>query len=265
MLTTIREVERRGAVFTEGPGFLSELTIADPDAAGALAEPQSGEGGLLERLRRGEEEAFAELVRVHGGRLLATARRFLPAEQDAQDAVQEAFLSAFQALGTFRHGSRLSTWLHRIVVNAALMRLRRRRRRPEQSIEELLPRFDPQGAWVQAPVRFEAPGAALERSETREWVRRGIDRLPESCRTALLLRDVEELDTKETADLLGITPNAVKVRLHRARLALRAVLAGAPAGREARNQARTPASHPTFKRSEPARRRAAVALQGVVP
>src|SRR5262249_13559072 len=92
---------------------------------------------LVERLRAGESEAFEELVRMYGGRLLAVARRYMRTEEDAQDVVQTAYLNAFRALSQFEGSCQLSTWLHRIVVNAALMRLRSRRRRPEESIEDL--------------------------------------------------------------------------------------------------------------------------------
>jgi RNA polymerase sigma-70 factor (ECF subfamily) len=103
--------------------------------------PAADDLKLLERLRSGEEAAYEELVRRYGGRLLAVARRFLPVEEDARDAVQDAFLSAFRGLRSFEGHAQLSTWLHRIVVNASLMKLRTRRRKPEQSIEELLPGF----------------------------------------------------------------------------------------------------------------------------
>jgi DNA-directed RNA polymerase specialized sigma24 family protein len=88
--------------------------------------PRHGQG-----LRCGQDKAFERLVREHTGRLLAVARRLLGSEPDAQDAVQEAFLSAFKAIGQFTGAAKLSTWLHRIVVNAALMKLRSRRRKPE--------------------------------------------------------------------------------------------------------------------------------------
>ena len=94
-----------------------------------------GEAGLVVRLRAGDPLAFEELVRTFGGRLLAIARRFVRDEQDAQDIVQSAYLSAFRALGQFEGTCKLSTWLHRIVVNAALMKLRSRRRKPEPAGE----------------------------------------------------------------------------------------------------------------------------------
>lgn len=181
------------------------------------------ESGLLERLRSGDEAAFADLVASHGGRLLATARRLLSNEEDARDAVQEAFLRAFQQIDGFRGGAALGTWLHRIVVNAALMRVRARKRRPEEPIEAMLPQFTPYGHQVGRPQRWR-PEDELEREELREIVRRQIAELPETYRTVLVLRDIEGLGTEETAEALGVSTSLVKVRLHRARLALRTLL-----------------------------------------
>ncbi len=193
-------------------------TVDAPDVA-------QDEAVWISALRAGEEPAYEKLVRAYSGRMLAVAQRMLQSESDAQDAVQEAFLSAFRGLGRFEGGSRLSTWLHRIVVNAALMKLRSRQRRPEDPIEELLPKFLENGHLAQPAVEWkESAQTALERQEVRASVREGIDRLPESYRTVLLLRDIEELDTQETAHLLELSPNAVKIRLHRARQALRGLL-----------------------------------------
>jgi RNA polymerase sigma-70 factor (ECF subfamily) len=189
-------------------------------------EDQGTERSLVSLLRSGDEAAFERLVRDHGGRLLSVARRFLRDEEESRDAVQECFLSAYKALDRFDQGSRLSTWLHRIVINACLMRLRTRRRKPEEPIEELLPKFQADGHQVRHPTP-EWEGSAetlLARKETRSIVREAIDRLPDSYRAVLLLRDIEELSTEEAARSLGVTANAVKIRLHRARQALRGLL-----------------------------------------
>jgi RNA polymerase sigma-70 factor (ECF subfamily) len=166
-------------------------------------------------------------VRAHVGTLRAVALRLLQNPADADDAVQEAFLSAFRNIGSFRGDARLETWLHRIVVNASLQRLRRRKRQAGEAVDvsELLPRFREDGY----PERFHQPWAQTTedlaaRAETREQVREMIDKLPDNYRTVLVLRDIEELDTAETAALLELTPGAVKVRLHRARQALRNLL-----------------------------------------
>ena len=179
------------------------------------------EAGLLARLRAGDETAYEELVRNETRHLLAVARRLLRNEEDAQDAVQQAFLSAFRALPSFSGRSRLTTWLHRIVTNAALMKLRTRSRQPEDSIEDLLPRFHEDGHHVEQFSEWALPAdAKMLRRETRAQVRAAIDELPDAYRTVLVLRDFEELSTEETAQALGVNPNTVKIRLHRARQAL---------------------------------------------
>jgi RNA polymerase sigma-70 factor (ECF subfamily) len=193
-----------------------------------LDSPFADESGLLARLRNGNEDACEFLVRTQTGRLLAVARRYLRQEEDARDAVQEAFVAAFRSIARFQGGSSVSTWLHRIVINACLMRLRSARRHPETPIEELLPVFDETGHRIAEPEEWrESAETAVSRSQTQRRVREAIDRLPEPYRAVLLLRDIEELDTAEVAKMLGISANAVKIRLHRARQALRTLLASA--------------------------------------
>ncbi|HSB61020.1 MAG TPA: sigma-70 family RNA polymerase sigma factor [Vicinamibacteria bacterium] len=197
-------------------------------SSGSLAAPDTtpGDASLLPRLRRGEAGAFEDLVRQQTPRLLAVARRLLRNEEDARDVVQEAFVSAFRSLGSFQGSCQLSTWLHRIAVNAALMKLRSRRRKPEEPIDELLPAFLEDGHHAVHPREWRHDAESLlELRENRDFVRACIDRLPETYRTVLVLRDIEELDTEEAARLMGVTPNVVKVRLHRARQALRTLLA----------------------------------------
>jgi len=180
---------------------------------------------LLAALREGDGRAYERLVTGHGGRMLAVARRMLRNDEEARDAVQEAFLSAFRGLPRFAGQSRLTTWLHRITVNAALMKLRSRRARPEESIEPLLPNFLEDGHATRSYVEWpESAEQLLQRAEVRRLVRTAIDRLPPTYRTVLLLRDIEELDTGEVAELLSVSENAVKIRLHRARQALRELL-----------------------------------------
>ncbi len=183
------------------------------------------ETALVVRLRANDGAAFEELVRCFGGRMLAVARRLLSNEDDARDAAQDAMLSAFRAINSFAGTAKLSTWLHRITVNASLMKLRSRRRQQEQPIENLLPQFQNDGHQVRPAVEWRQTSQDIAQNrELREMVRRSIDQLPDTYRTVLMLRDIEELDTRETAKLLGIEENAVKVRLHRARQALRTLL-----------------------------------------
>jgi RNA polymerase sigma-70 factor (ECF subfamily) len=186
----------------------------------AIDEPR-----LVAALRRGEEWAFEVMVRTYGGRLYAVARRICGNEEDARDVLQSAYLSAFRSLAGFEEACQLSTWLHRIVVNVALMRLRSMRRKPEDSIEALLPAFQDDGHHVEQFSEWAMPAdRLLEREDVRAKVREGIARLPENYRQVLLLRDIEELSTDDVARMLAVTPTAVKVRLHRARQALSTLL-----------------------------------------
>lgn len=184
------------------------------------------EAALNDGIRAGAEDAFAFLVRRDTARLLAVTRRILNNEDDAREAVHEAFISAYRARAQFNADARVSTWLHRIAVNAALAKLRTRERRSEDSIDDLLPRFLPNGHHTEHFASWAEPADLMvARQETADAVRDAIARLPESFRMVLILRDIEELSTDETAAMLGLTPNAVKIRLHRARLALRTLLA----------------------------------------
>jgi RNA polymerase sigma-70 factor (ECF subfamily) len=200
--------------------------VASPQQSAAETDARAADAVLLASLRAREAGSYEQLVRTHGGRLLAVARRLLTNEEDARDAVQEAFLNAFRNIDRFEGQALLSTWLHRIVVNVSLMKLRSRKRKPEESLDHLLPAFRDDGKFLE---RFESgtepADQRLAREEEQEAVRAAIDQLPEHSRTILLLRDIEGVSTQEVAEQLGISPNAVKLRLHRARQALRTLLA----------------------------------------
>jgi RNA polymerase sigma-70 factor (ECF subfamily) len=195
------------------------IQISDQSRTFATSAPD--DSALVQQLRRGDEAAYASLVRSHGPRMLAVARRLLRDEEDARDAVQEAFLSAFRAIDDFRGGSLVSTWLFRIVTNVALMKLRSSARQPLESVEHLQPAFDADGNHMfplAAPT--EGPDVELIRSERLARLRAAIDRLPAPYRAVIVMRDLLEVSTAEAARALGVTDNAVKIRLHRARLAL---------------------------------------------
>jgi RNA polymerase sigma-70 factor (ECF subfamily) len=169
---------------------------------------------------------YEALVRRYGNRLYSTALRILRNDEDARDALQDAFLAAFRAMDSFQGRSGFYTWLYRITVNASLKRLGRRSRQAHTSLDGLLPQFDDQGSrletqWGNAPRNVEA---LAQSKQVRRFVRQAIDELPENYRTVLLLRDIEELNSRETARILGISVGAVNVRLHRARAALKGLL-----------------------------------------
>jgi len=184
-----------------------------------------GETQLVHAMREGAEDAYESLVRDYGGRMYSVVRRILNNEEDARDALQEAFLQAFRSIDRFSGQSKLSTWLHRIAVNAALMKVRRAQRHKEVSIDDLLPRFRSDGHLLEpGPVWSRTADEDLQAEETRRLVRDQINRLPEDYRTVLLLRDIEGLDTHQAAEALGVSVGAVRTRLHRARQALRTLL-----------------------------------------
>jgi RNA polymerase sigma-70 factor (ECF subfamily) len=182
------------------------------------------EAQFVHALQSGDDQAFEKLVRTYAGRMLSVARRFLSAE-DCEDAVQEAFISAFHNIGNFESNARLWTWLYRILVNCCLMKIRSAKRSRTVAIEETLPQFDRTGHHVSHPRRWpNDPLAQASESEMAAKVRESIELLPESYRTVLVLRDIEQRDTDETAAILGCTQANVKTRLHRARQALRTIL-----------------------------------------
>lgn len=199
------------------------LPSPPPDGAAPAPEPSTGTASdLVARLQRGDDAAFETLVRAHGPRMLAVARRYVPQDADAQDVLQDAFLSVARSIGAFQGASRLETWLHRIVVNAALMKLRARSRRPEVAVDEeslvRLERARGPGGWSSTADE------ALSRRELEAVVREEVARLPDEHRAVLVLRDVEGLDVAEIASLLDVGPAAAKMRLQHARRMLRAAL-----------------------------------------
>jgi RNA polymerase sigma-70 factor (ECF subfamily) len=180
---------------------------------------------LLARLRAGTPGAFDDLVRLTQDRVYAVALRMMGKPEDALDAVQDAYLSAFKALDRFEGGSSLSTWLHRITMNACLMKMRSRRRRPQALIDDLMPTFLADGHQARPSRPWKPAGeGGIERRECVALAREAIDRLPDHLREVMLLRDIEGIDTQTCAEMLDVSVAVVKNRLHRARMAVRAVL-----------------------------------------
>ena len=192
--------------------------------------PERLDQDLVSLAAAGDGAAFTELVSRHQDRVYAVAAHILREPAEAEEVVQETFLAALEKLSTFRGDAAFTTWLHRVAANAALMRLRRRRRAPEtlstEPLEELLPRFDSQGHLLQGPAHDWSKRAdeQLADREVRSAVENAVQNLPEDYRIVFLLRDVEGLSSEDMAELLGISVAAVKSRLHRARLALRQAL-----------------------------------------
>jgi RNA polymerase sigma-70 factor (ECF subfamily) len=173
------------------------------------------DGEVVRRVRAGETALFEVLMRRHDQRVYRTVRSILRDEDEAEDAMQQAWLQAYLHLGEFEGTAALSTWLVRIAANEALQRLRRRR--PLTALGDTLEEET-------MDHRAEDPEERATAREAVRLVERAVDRLPEHYRTVFVLREVEGLSTADTAAALGISEEAAKVRLHRARGLLRTAL-----------------------------------------
>jgi RNA polymerase sigma-70 factor (ECF subfamily) len=165
---------------------------------------------------------FEQLMRRYNQRLFRVARSILRDDADAEDALQDAYVQAYRKLGDFRGEAELSTWLTRIVINQALMRVRKRTRDrvvvPFAQADGAAPPLDV------ADAHAESPSDSALRGEVRKVIERRIDELPEVFRTVFVMRDVEEMTARETADALGIPEATVRTRHFRARALLREAL-----------------------------------------
>jgi len=175
--------------------------------------PKSNELELVARLRSGDNDAYLILFRTHGRAMHAVAQRYFADTNEASEAVQDAFVSAFKSIGNFKGTSGLGTWLHRITVNASLQKLRRQKRSKFVPLIDLFQSSD------------QTSSDELMQAYTVARVRSGIHKLPDAYQEVIQMRDLEGLDTGETARRLGTTEGAVKTRLHRARQALQSILA----------------------------------------
>jgi len=181
---------------------------------------------LAARIAAGDQHAFALLMRRHNRALFRAARSILRDDAEAEDALQDAYLQAYRAIGSFRGDARLSTWLTRIVVNEAIARSRKSRRRA--NITPLYPADEPGNSAAEAAMdeeRINSPEQGAMRAEARVLLERALDALPDAFRTVFVLRAVEEMSGEEVAACLGIPEATVRSRFFRARAMLRAALA----------------------------------------
>jgi RNA polymerase sigma-70 factor (ECF subfamily) len=186
---------------------------------------QATESELIQRACNGDKEAFYSLVRPCEGAVYALAVSILNNPEDAEEAVQEAVLKALSHLSDFRSEAKFSTWLIRITINEARLKLRKDRRHLYESVDEQ--RASEDGEYF--PKDFadwrEVPSEAFQRKELGDALRRAIASLSLKYREVLILRDVQQLRIEEVAEILGITKGSVKTRLLRARLQMREALA----------------------------------------
>lgn len=179
---------------------------------------------LIERIIAGDQAAFTELVRRYEGKVYQLALRLTGNQMDANDVIQEVFLSVYQKLHTFRGQAAFSSWLYRITANASFARLNQRKRAAAVSIDDVLPAVEGQSPGGTFSEWSQRPDTILFNKEARAALEKAINDLPEEFRTVVILRDVENQSNQEVAEILNLSVAAVKSRLHRARLALRRTL-----------------------------------------
>jgi RNA polymerase sigma-70 factor (ECF subfamily) len=199
-----------------------------------VGETSDSDEALAARAATGDALAFETLVTRYQARVFGLACRLAGSESDAADVLQDTFLQAYRHLPSFRGEARFGTWLYRIATNAALMQRRTRARRPAESLSDFLPTFDEAGIHRATPEELVVASSVeelLDRRSLADKAREAIDRLPDACRAAFVLRDLEELPTGEVAEVLGIEPAAVRQRVHRARILLRGYLNALAGGR----------------------------------
>jgi RNA polymerase sigma-70 factor (ECF subfamily) len=184
------------------------------------------EDHLIERLRAGDPGALEPLMAHHAARVYRVAYGITRSAGDAEEVVQDVFLTLVRKISTFEGRAALGTWLYRVATNAALIKRRGKRAQVEVSLEDHLPTFKDDGhrdgerSYLLLDWSLK-PDEELLSSESRAVLARAIEALPERYRAVLVLRDVEELSNEETAEALGESVASVKSRLHRARMALR--------------------------------------------
>jgi RNA polymerase sigma-70 factor, ECF subfamily len=185
------------------------------------------ERGLIQRLKVGDHEAFEALFQRYVNTIYRQASRLLGHEAEAEEVVQEVFLTVYEKVHTFREQSAFSTWLYRITVNATLSKLRRRKRSEEFGLDEYLPRFRDDGHHLVRPV-VDWSNELEERltsEEVQRLIQEAIEQLPPTDKAVVVLSDLDGLSDREIGAALGVSVGAVKSRLHRARLFLRGKLA----------------------------------------
>ena len=186
----------------------------------------SDEVQLVERARAGDLEAFEELLGRHQQRVMRVVLSILKEPMDAEEVAQDVFLTVFEEIDHFRGDSSFSTWLHRVAVNAALMRRRKSKADRSVPLDDVMPSFDERGHLaVDIADWSQQAGDPVLAREAGEVIEAAVEKLDEMYRTVFGLRDVQGFSTEETAEILELSVPAVKSRLHRARLFLRRELA----------------------------------------
>lgn len=180
---------------------------------------------LVQGLIGKDRNAIEQLIKHHRGWMLTLAKRMLNDAALAEDCVQESLISAINKINSYEGRSAFHSWLKRIVINHCLMKLRQQKRRNEVNIDDLMPLFDQNECRLEPHwSEIKTPEAVLLEHQSIKQILSSIEHLPSDYRVVLLLRDIEEFSTKEAAKMLDCTESTVKIRLHRARCALKKLL-----------------------------------------
>lgn len=226
MATLQLETNRHGQ-----PGLLALQSVTPKltrTAANKRAQVRAQEElDLVSRLKAGDQTALEQAFNLYSGKLYNVALRILKDQSDAEEVLQDVFLTAFRKAKMFHGQAQFSTWLYRLAVNAALGRIRRSKKNQELPYEEFLPKFQADGHHAVRPVVdwSDTLDEQYSKSETQELLAKALDQLKPLDRSVIVLSDLEGLSDKQIAAATGLTVSAVKTRLHRARLFLRGKLA----------------------------------------
>ena len=217
-------MEAMARTYAQGVG----VDVMPPDDTRA-AVSRADEHALVVRVQAGDMAAFETLFASYGARVFRQAMSLLGTEAEAEEVMQEVFLALYAKAQTFRGDAALSTWLYRLTANAALSRLRRRKRCPEVALDTYLPRFRHDGHHLVQPVVDWSQDVerCYATAELRQLLQQAIEALRPLDKAVLVLSDIEELSNRDIGDILGLSVQAVKARLHRARLRVRDQLAAA--------------------------------------
>lgn len=223
------------------PEFVGALAELDEQAAAAagfhVPMPEGYEEKLIERLKRRDEAAFNELVRLYQGKIYRLVLRMIGDPGEAEDLAQEVFVTVFKSIDGFRGDSKLSTWLYRVASNHCKNRIKylnRRARGQKKELDEVADRDALESATMNTSAQIHRPDDMATARQTEVIIKQAIAELPDDQRELVVLRDIENMTYDEIQDVTGLPEGTVKSRLHRARLALHRRVAELQRSRESK-------------------------------
>jgi len=220
------------AIFTDTPaaglaGHSLQSRLNRPNAAPRRSKAVEADTRLIERLKAGDQEALEAIFNLYSAKLYNVAQRIVGEAADAEEVIQDVFLTVYRKATMFQGNSQFSTWLYRLTVNAALGKIRRSKKHKEVEYEEFLPKFQKDGHHAVRPVVdwSDSLDQTYAKHELQQLLSQALDQLKPIDKSVVVLSDLDGMSDKEIAETLDLTVSAVKTRLHRARLFLRGKLA----------------------------------------